>query len=328
MSSILVTGGTGLIGSFLVETLVRKNDVRCLVMKNTDTKFIDDLGVEFVYGDITDIKSLKPAVKGVDKVFHLAAAFKKDMPKNPTEDLYFKVNANGTENLLEVCKQDGVGRVVHFSASGVYGPSSDAPVNENSEYNPSDSYEKSKCEGEKIALKYNETGLPVTIVQPTIVYGPRETSVMLRFFKFIKDRRVIIGNGKNKFNFVYVEDVVDGAILASKEKNAIGQRYLLGYEKSYPMSDFVKVITSTFGVTSSKIKVPYLIAKDGVIFLNALCDLVGCTSPIKVHSVNFLAGNHDYDISKAKRELGYRPKVSLKEGVKITVKWYKDNNLI
>jgi nucleoside-diphosphate-sugar epimerase len=284
--------------------------------------------VEFVYGDITDIKSLKPAVKGVDKVFHLAAAFKKDMPKNPTEDLYFKVNANGTENLLEVCKQDGVGRVVHFSASGVYGPSSDAPVNENSEYNPSDSYEKSKCEGEKIALKYNETGLPVTIVQPTIVYGPRETSVMLRFFKFIKDRRVIIGNGKNKFNFVYVEDVVDGAILASKEKNAIGQRYLLGYEKSYPMSDFVKVITSTFGVTSSKIKVPYLIAKDGVIFLNALCDLVGCTSPIKVHSVNFLAGNHDYDISKAKRELGYRPKVSLKEGVKITVKWYKDNNLI
>ena len=328
MSSILVTGGTGLIGSFLVETLVRKNDVRCLVMKNTDTKFIDDLGVEFVYGDITDIKSLKPAVKGVDKVFHLAAAFKKDMPKNPTEDLYFKVNANGTENLLEVCKQDGVGRVVHFSASGVYGPSSDAPVNENSEYNPSDSYEKSKCEGEKIALKYNETGLPVTIVQPTIVYGPRETSVMLRFFKFIKDRRVMIGNGKNKFNFVYVTDVVDGAILASKQKNAIGQRYLLGYEKSYPLSEFIKIITDIFQVPSSKIKVPYFFAKNGAITLGLICKLMGRTPPIKVSSVNFLAKNHIYNISKAKRELGYKPKVSLKEGVKITAKWYKDNNLL
>jgi nucleoside-diphosphate-sugar epimerase len=328
MSSILVTGGTGLIGSFLVEKLAKKNDVKCFVMKNTDTKFIDNLGVEFIYGDITDINSLKPAVRGVDKVFHLAAAFKKDMPENISDDIYFRVNVKGTENLLKICKQNGVDRVVHFSASGVYGPSSKVPINENFKYNPSNVYEKSKVEGEIIALKYNDSNLSVTVVQPTIVYGPRETSVMLKFFKFIKDKKFIIGNCKNKFNFVYVDDVVDGAILAGKEKKAIGQRYLLGYKKSYPLSEFIKEVTNSFGVTSLKLKVPYLLAKYGVIALNTIYNLIGYTAPIKVHSIEFLTGNHKYDISKAEKELGYKPKVSLKEGVRITAKWYKNNNLL
>jgi nucleoside-diphosphate-sugar epimerase len=328
MADILVTGGTGLIGSHLVEKLIKKNNVRCLVIKNTDTKFIDNLGIEFVYGDITDIKSLKPAVKGIDKVFHLAAAFKKDVPEHPSENFYFKVNVKGTENLLEMCKQNGVERVVHFSASGVYGPSGNTPINENSRYNPSNAYEKSKCEGEKLALKYNEAGLPVAIVQPTIVYGPRETSVMLRFFKFVKDRKIIIGNGKNKFNFVYVEDVADGAILASKVKNAIGQKYLLGYEKSYPLSEFVKIITNIFQVPVSKIKIPYLISKGGAFTLELISKFIGVTSPVKISSVDFLARNHIYDISKSKRELGYKPKISLKEGVELTARWYINNNLL
>ena len=157
--NILVTGGTGLIGSFLVEKLVKGNNVKCLVLKNTDIKVLDNLDVEIVYGNLSNIVSLKNAVKDVDIVFNLAAAFKKDLPKDASEEYYFKVNVDGTENLLRVCLENEIQKVIHLSACGVYGHNSDMPINEESPYRPTNSYERSKCEGEKVALRYNNLGL-------------------------------------------------------------------------------------------------------------------------------------------------------------------------
>lgn len=329
MSKILVTGGTGLIGSFLVEKLVKNNDVKCLILKNSDTKFLDDLGIKIAYGDITDISSLNHAIKDADVVFHLAAAFKKDLPKNPTEDVYYNVNVKGTENLLDVCKQNEVKRVIHFSASGVYGHSSNKPINEDSPYKPSNPYEKSKCEGEKIALKYNELGLPITIIQPTIVYGPRETVAFLRLFKAIKNGTFrIIGNGENKLHLVYVKNLVDGIILASKSKAAIGQRYLIGDDRAYSVSEIVETIASELGVKIPKMKIPYQIARIGAIPFEIAGKVMKVRPPISRYTVDFLSKNRVYDISKVKKELGYESKIRLKEGIKLTAEWYKNNGLL
>lgn len=326
---ILVTGGTGLIGSHLVERLIKKHNVRCLVLKNSDTKFLDDLGVEVVYGDITDKKSLKLAVKGIDYVFHLAAAFKKDLPKNPTKDFYFNVNVKGVENLLSVCKENEVERVIHFSASGVYGHSTSKPINENSPYNPSNPYELSKCEGEKMVIKFIGSGLPATIIQPTIVYGPRETTAFLRLFKAIKNGVfIVIGNGKNKLHLAYVENLIDGVILASKEKKAIGQKYLIGDERAYPVLEIVETIANVLDVKIPKIKIPYWVAKIGAVPFELTSKIMGIKPPITRYTVDFLAKNRIYDISKAKKELGYKPKFSLKEGIEHTVRWYKENSLL
>jgi nucleoside-diphosphate-sugar epimerase len=328
-SKVLVTGGTGLIGSFLVEKLVKNNDVKCLILKNSETKFLDDLGVKIAYGDITDISSLNHAIKDVDVVFHLAAAFKKDLPKNPTDDVYYNVNVKGTKNVLELCKQNEVERVIHFSASGVYGHSSNTPINENSPYRPSNPYEKSKCEGEKIALKYNELGLPITIIQPTIVYGPRETVAFLRLFKAIKNGTFrIIGSGENKLHLVYVKNLVDGIILASKKKIAIGQRYLIGDERAYAVSEIVETIASELGVKIPKMKIPYLFAKVGAVPFEIAGKIMRTRPPISRYTVDFLAKNRVYDISKARKELGYKSKISLKEGIERTVKWYEENDLL
>jgi nucleoside-diphosphate-sugar epimerase len=327
-SQILVTGGTGLIGSCLVERLAKKYNVKCLLLKNSDTKFLTDLGVQIVYGDITDKESLKPAIKGIDRVFHLAAAFKKDTPKNPTKYYYFVMNVKGVENLMSVCKENGVESVVHFSASGVYGHSSNIPMNENSPYNPTNPYEESKCEGEKVVVSFMQAGLPATIIQPTIVYGPGEVVAFPKFFKSIKKGLpVVIGNGKNKLHLVYVENLVDGAILASEEKRAIGQKYLIGDDRAYTVSEIVETIAGELGVQIPKIKIPYWVARIGVMPFD-LMSMIGITPPLKGYTVNFLAKNREYDISKAKKELGYNSKIPLKEGIKYTVKWYEKNGFL
>lgn len=329
MSSILVTGATGLIGSCLVEKLSKKNDIRCLLLKNDDTKLLDDLGAEIFYGDITNAKSLKPAVKGVDKVFHLAAAFKKDLPKNASQKFYMKVNVNGTRNVMEACKQSNVGRVVHFSASGVYGHSSDKPISESAPYRPTNPYEISKCEGEKVVLEYIEAGLPVTIIQPTIVYGPREKVAFLRMFKAIKNGTFrVVGDGKNHWHLVYVENLVDGIILASKKKKAVGQKYLIGDEKSHSVNEIVSTVASELGVKAPNTKIPYNVAKLISIPLELAGKIGGFRPPLSRYTVDFLAKNRVYDISKAKKELGYKSKIPLKQGIKITINWYNERGML
>ncbi|MDD5181713.1 MAG: NAD-dependent epimerase/dehydratase family protein [Candidatus Nanoarchaeia archaeon] len=327
--TILITGATGLIGSYIVEKLVKDNDVRCLVIKNSDVSFLENVGAKVVYGDITDKSTLGPALKDVDIVFHLAAAFKKDLPEKHTEAVYFKINVDGTRNMLEAAKENHVKRFVHFGAGGVYGFTASEPSNENSPYNPSNAYERSKCEGEKLALEFNQAGLPVTIIQPAVVYGPREKASILKFFKAVKMGIFpIIGNGKNKMDFVFVEDIADGAILAAEKENAVGQKYIIGGDRAYTFLEILQVIADTLKVPVPKIKVPYFLAKIGAGLLEIGCSLIGMNPPVKVATMDFLSKNKFYDTSKARKELGYEPKVDLKKGMEITMKWYKDNGLL
>jgi nucleoside-diphosphate-sugar epimerase len=331
MKNVLVTGGTGLIGSFLLEKLVKFKSykIKCMALKNSDTKFLKDLGIKVVYGNLTDINSLKKAVKGSDIVFHLAAAFKKDLPKNADRKVYNKINVYGTENLMKVCREEGISRFIHFSASGVYGHSSDKLINEESPYRPTNPYEVSKCEGEKVAVMYNKMGLPVTIIQPTIVYGPRETVAFMRLFKAIQDGTFrIIGDGKNCLHLVYVENLVDGVILASRKKSAIGQKYLIGDDKAYSVRKIVDTIASELGTKVPKMNIPYRAAWFGAIPFELLGRAMKKRPMISRYTVNFLAKNRVYDISKAKKELGYSSKVSLKEGIKITADWYRSKGFL
>lgn len=326
---ILITGATGLIGSYIVEKLSKNNDVRCLVIKNSDVSFLEQVGAKVVYGDITDKSTLGPALKDIDVVFHLAAAFKKDLPEKHTEEVYFKINVDGTKNMLEAAKESHVKRFVHFGATGVYGFTGNKPASETSPYNPSNAYERSKCEGEKLAMEFNKLGLPVTIIQPTVVYGPREKASILKFFKAVRKRIFpIIGNGKNKMDFVFVEDVADATILAAEKENAVGQRYIIGGDRTYTFLEILQVIADTINVPVPKIKVPYLIAKIGARFLEIGCSVVGIEPPVKVATMDFLSKNKFYDTSKARKELGYMPKVDLRTGMEITMNWYKDNGLL
>jgi nucleoside-diphosphate-sugar epimerase len=320
---ILITGGTGFIGYYLIERLIKENTVKCLVRKNSNIKFLDNLGVELAYGDLKDIKSLKNAVKDIDSLFHLAAAFGKHLPRH----VYFDVNAKGTKNLLSVCEE--VERIIHCSAVGVYGPIQNPPANENFPYNPSNPYEESKCEGEKIAINYINKGYPITIIQPAVVYGPRDISNIFKLFKAIKNQRFrIIGNGENLVHLVYVENLIDGLVLSLKEKKSIGEKYIIADETAVTFLELSQTIADTENVNLPKIKIPVSAAKISAYFFETIRKIMEFDPPLTKDRVNFLTENHAYDISKAKKELGFMPKVSLEEGVKRSVEWYKTNGFL
>jgi nucleoside-diphosphate-sugar epimerase len=325
----LVTGGTGFIGNYLVENLIKKHQVRCLVRETSNInkiKFLEGLGVDIAYGDLRDKKSLKPAFKGIDCIFHLAAEFGKNLPENA----YCEVNVKGTENLLSLCKENNVKRIIHCSAVGVYGPIKKGKIaDENSPYNPSNAYEKSKCEGEKIAINFMNSGLPLTIIQPAVVYGPRDTSNIYKLFKAIKNHKFfIIGDGKNKKHFVYVENLINGIILASEKKETIGQKYIIGDEKALTILEATQTIAEALNVSIPKLKIPRFTAKLAGNFFEETSKILNFDPPLTKDRVLFLTENHVYDITKAKRDLGYNPSISFKEGVNLTIDWCKANNFL
>ena len=181
---VLVTGGTGFAGSHLVSRLVKKGEsVRVLVRKNSNVDYLKKLNVELCLGDITDKNSIKAAVKGIDVVYHIAALFRQ--ARFP-DRVYWQVNVQGTQNMLEAGYEEGVKRFVHCSTIGVLGHITNPPADETYPYNPGDVYQRSKCEGEKIALKFfRDKEFPVVVARPTAIYGPGDMR-LFKLFKYVK----------------------------------------------------------------------------------------------------------------------------------------------
>lgn len=209
---VLVTGGTGFIGSHLVDLLVEKNyNVRVLVRKGDVHPAYDDkvnqeileheknLGVEIVYGNLLDKKSLEKACEGIDIIYHLAA-IARQYEGLPTQ-VYYDINTFGTKNLLDACLKNKVKRFVYTSTKDACGPSLDGkPLTEKTILHPVIVYGKSKLGGEILSLYYyKKFGLPVTIIRPPLIYGERYP-LLARYFRTVKKGIFpIFGSGKNGF---------------------------------------------------------------------------------------------------------------------------------
>jgi len=347
---VLVTGGAGFIGSHLVDLLVDKGcKVRVLIRKGKIhpaykndkspeiLNHIKKMGVEIVEGNLLDKKSLEKATKGMDKVYHLAAIAHEY--EGLPEKIYFDVNATGTKNLLDACLKNNVGRVVCTSSIEATGPSVDGkPVNEKTKPNPVCVYGKSKLECEKICKEYyKKYDLPVTIVRPPMIYGDRN-ALHERFFRNVK-RGVfpIFGSGKTLFEFCYVKNQAYGMYLAGEKKRAIGETYFIS-EGSYKVKDVVKTAADVMGIDLKIVTIPksigYVIGLTGEILSTVLP-----FPPFKVKETGrpyvsrrtvWWTTNSIYicDNSKSRKELGYKPLYSLREGLERTIKWYKEKGII
>ena len=210
----LVTGATGFIGSHLVEALLDKNvEVRCLVRPNSNRRWLEDREVEYCVGDCRDYDSLPAAVSGVDCVFHLAGVVRARKYQD-----YFLSNSTGTRNLLQAClqKNPGLDRFVLVSSQAAAGPSPDGqPLKESDAARPISAYGWSKLMAEKEVLE-KKNDLPVVVVRPSPVYGPRDRDFH-SLFKMIKlGLRPVIGREERYIHLTYVQDVVEGAWLASR----------------------------------------------------------------------------------------------------------------
>lgn len=324
----LVTGGTGFIGSHLVKALVEKRrDVRCLVRETSNAKFLEELGVELVYGDIMDKDSLKDAVKGVNIIYHLAG----EVYSKRSND-YFKVNVKGTENLLEACLSEKIQKFIYFSSIAAIGPSPDRYIslNEGTPHNSINPYGRSKYEAEKLVMAFSEKHrIKVLVIRLPIVYGPgvnpsSRVSMLVQMIE--KGLFKIIGSGDNLISLCYIDNLIEGVLLAEKKENSKSKIYHIADERPYTLNEVAKSIALEVGTNLGRFHMPIFIANIGAIVFTFLGKIFPSIPPFTLNTIKEVTSNWISDISLAKEELGFRPKIELKEGVKKTVSWFKNKS--
>lgn len=327
----LVTGATGFIGSHVAERLIQEGwRVRTIVRPTSDTSFIDKLGVEKVVGDLTDPETVRRAMEGVEAVVHCAAMVG---DWGPVEK-YRKVNVEAMRNLLEEAARVGVKRFVHISSLGVYEARDHYGTDESVEPPTEhiDGYTQTKVESEKLALQYHrERGLPVVVLRPGFVYGPRDRTVIPKLLEAIHSGRFrYFGSGEQAMNSIYVGNLVEAVLLALEKENAVGQVYNLTDDEPTSKKRFVGTLSRLAGLPEPNKHIPLWLAKLLANVLEWRARRKGTEKPPLVNKarVKFLGLNLDFSCEKAKRELGYRPRYSFEEGMRQTVEWFRSQGLI
>jgi len=312
----LVTGATGFIGSHLCEEFVKRGyEVTCLVRDTSNLKWVEGMNITFIKGDCTSIESLFDAVAHVDCIFHLAG-----LTKACTEKAFFCANAEGTENLIRaaVQKNPKLKRFVYLSSLAAAGPSKNgSPLKEDTVPCPVSSYGKSKLGGERAVLKYKDK-IPITILRPCAVYGPRDKDLFI-VFKMVK-KGIFPYWGKCYYSLLYVDDLVQALILSVENKKAEGKIYFLSDSRCYTNEEIAREISSALGMKVTRLKMPKFIMPFFA-FLGERINKGGIINRDKMRELSY--SHWICDSKKAKEELGFIPKVGIKEGIKWTADWYR-----
>ncbi|MEE4310669.1 MAG: NAD-dependent epimerase/dehydratase family protein [candidate division KSB1 bacterium] len=326
-SKVLVTGATGFTGGYLAEELANRGyKVRALSLPDQDISKLNKLDIEVVTGDLTKKETLTDAVKDIDVVYHIAAIYRE---QNVPNHYFYDVNVGGTKNLLESAQEAGVKRFVHCSTVGVQGEIKDPPAKENAPYNPGDVYQKSKVEGEKLALEFfKENNIEGVVFRPVGILGPGDTR-FLKIFKWVNSGKFrMIGNGEVLYHLTYVKDLVEGIILCGEKKEAVGEIFTLGGKEYVTLNEFVKLLSEVLDVPEPKRKIPVWPVWSAAVLCEALCYPLKIQPPIYRRRMDFFTKDRAFDISKAKEILGYNPSTELKTALKMTAAWYKEQNLL
>ena len=324
---VLVTGATGFTGGHLCERLARDGySVRALARHPDNCSKLRAWGVKIVPGDLRDTGSLEKATRGIDVVYHVAALFR---PENVSRKEMWETNVQGTRNIIDASVKAGVRRFVHCSTVGVHGDIKNPPGNEETPYGPGDYYQESKTEGERVALKYAEDGrLPIVVVRPGGIYGPRDLR-FLKLFKGIKKRGfVMLGSGEVVYQMVYIDDLIDGFVRCGTDEKAVGNVYILTGDEPVTLNRLVQVIADALSVSAPRMRIPVTPVYIAGFMLELLCKPFGIHPPLYRRRVDFFRKTRCFDISKAKAQLGFKPRTDLKTGIKLTADWYRENGYI
>ena len=322
----MVTGATGFTGFNLCTRLVADGEsVVAWVRASSDTQPLEDLGVEVRVVDICDGNAVREHLQGFQTIYHIAAAFRVE---HADIDEFRRVNVGATGNLLEAATAAGVERFVHCSTVGVQGGIDDPPATEEYRYAPGDHYQVSKMEGEKLARQHAESGAPVSIVRPAGIYGPGDTRFLKLFRPISRGRFVMIGSGEVLYHLTYIDDLVDGIALAGRKPEAIGESFTLAGPRFTTLKELVDAIAAAVGVPPPRLRVPYRPVYWASVLCEKACRLVGVDPPLYPRRVEFFDKDRAFDISKARRVLGYAPAVDLEEGLAETAAWYRQQGLL
>lgn len=326
----VITGATGLLGSHLAEQLRQdQKPVRALVRATSDTSFLRSLGVELIKGDLAEQASLEVAFNGADTVFHAAAKVGDWGSKAEFE----RETLAGTRHVVAACLAAGVGRLIHISSTSAYGhpPQGIPPITEDYPLGTKfwiwDDYTRTKIEAEKAVWEaVRRDGLKATIIRPSWLYGPRDRLSIARIEQTLRlGRVIIIGDGANPMNTVYAGNVADACRLASQSEKAIGQAYNVTSDGVLTQRDYFNTYADAFGYSRPTKQASYQLVFAGAWLIEALYRLrMSKKPPFITRYAAWLLGRRTlYSTEKARRELGWQPRVEYSEGIRNTVEWFR-----
>ncbi len=327
--NVLVTGATGFIGGHLVKAnLAKGNRVRAFVLPgDPGAASLTTSGAEVVLGDIREYGPVRKAVEGIDIIFHCAAVVTDWAPAK----LFREVTIGGTENICRAAADEGVYRFVDMSTNDVFGTDESLVMDETFPLSPwGEPYPDYKIAAEQVTWRYfREKGLPVTMVYPCWVYGPGDQTFVPLLADSILKRDLVFWRKEVLVWPTYIDNLVDLLILISEDERAVGNGYLVHDGESVTLQNFCAGIASALGVRPITAHIPYFAAYTASCLMEIAWRIFRIkTRPLlTTYTVKNLGSRLRFSIEKARRELGWRPKISYSEGFARTMEWLKTLDL-
>ncbi len=329
---LLVTGGTGFIGSHLAEE-GRRRGAEVVVLgladrpeEKANVEALTRQGVEVIPGSITDDELCRQAVRRVTHVFHLAVAMREG---GKSDEFFESINLDGTRRLLEASVAGGVKRFVYCSTIGIYGHRAPGITREDSPFAPGNVYERTKVSAERLVRRFGlDERLPFVILRPADVYGPRDHRLLKLFKGVSRGRFPLFGSGEGRRHMVYVDDVVSAFFQACDRKEAVGEGVIVAGPRVCTLKELIEQVRLATGSKRFGFRLPLkpMLLVSGVV--EDLCQVLQLDPPIYRRRMDFFWSDSAFDISRAKRVLDWAPRVDLPEGVQRTLEAYRLAGLV
>jgi len=324
---IAVTGATGFLGNHLTERFISDgNQVNIFVRDLKKAGVFEGRVEKTVVGDIADQNRLNELMQGADIAVHLVSNFR--VASGPPES-YRKINVEGTKAALRAARAQGVKRFVYCSTIGVHGSVKDTPATEKSPYNPGDLYQETKTEAEQFCLaESKEAGMEIVVVRPTSLYGPGDMRMLKMFKMLAKKTFFTVGPCNENFHAVYIDDIVEGFVKVIEKPGISGEVFFIGGPEYLPLKAYINTAADALGAPPPFLHFPYWFFYSAAVICESICVPLGIEPPLHRRRVRFFKNNRAFSIKKAQEVLGYQAKVSLKEGMKRTVDWYRQKGFL
>ena len=322
---ILVTGASGFVGEHMVRLLRNKDlPVRAMVRDKAKATNLEAMGAKITVADLGDEQSIREAVQGVETIYHIASIFRQaGLPDQTFHD----INRDGVRRLFDAAIDAGVERIIHCSTVGVLGHIANPPGTEETPHNPGDIYQRTKLEGEELAMQYYTSGkMRGAVIRPAMIYGPGDTRT-LKLFRMIKKKIFFyVGKGQCSVHFIDVRDLVQAFYLAMNKTDINAELYIISGEKAVPLQYMANQVAELLGVRPPWLHLPVKPMQWLGDICEAICTPLHIQPPIYRRRVDFYTKSRHFDSSKAHRDLGFVPAQTFEKELAEIIGWYKNNN--
>ncbi|HEX9798383.1 MAG TPA: NAD-dependent epimerase/dehydratase family protein [Anaerolineales bacterium] len=316
---VLITGAGGFIGTHLVRDQLRRGRrVTAIDVNVGSLEAVSGEGrLRVVEADFGDDRRVDPHLAGQQICFHLAS---RHLETGASEQEYREVNVEGAARLTRRCHAAGVGRFVHCSSVGVFGDAPPKPADETTKPAPEIGYERTKLAGEQTVLAYGRAvGYPVVVIRPAWVYGPGCPRTRKLYHSLANGTFFYVGDGTNLRHPIFIDDMLEGFELAANHPNAVGEVFIMAGPNPVELRRLVENMASLIGRKPPRMRLPRPVVWTGAWILERLFGVIGRNAPFSTRSLKFFSGDAAFSTEKARRLLGFVPRVDLEEGLRRTL---------